>query len=200
MSADSLSTRLSSVTSTGTVRPPPARLAYATWIAGRWRSSTYAMPWRSSAQRAFSQKWLIGIVTSRAVTRTTISGDQPLGRVGGALDEVGDVGLRLGEAAEHVAGDDFRVGRVRPADADPHAVEVGAAELALQRLQPVVAGETAAEPRLHLAERQVDLVVQHDDPVEVDAECAAGRARGAARLVHVGLRQQQADARAAGHR
>ena len=48
-----------------------------------------------------------------------------------------------------------------------------------------------------LAERQVDLVVQDEHAVEVELERAARGAGGAAGLVHVGLRLQQRDARAA---
>ena len=79
-------------------------------------------------------------------------------------------------AAEHVAGDDVGVGRVRAPDADAHAVEVRAAELALERLQPVVAGQAAAHLDADVAERQVDLVVDDEDAVEV--ELVATRARG----------------------
>ncbi len=82
-------------------------------------------------------------------------------------------------------------------DADAHAVEVGAAELAPQRLQAVVAGEAAAEPHADVAERQVDLVVDDEDAIEVEAVGAARRADGAAGLVHVGLRLEQGDPRAA---
>ncbi len=105
--------------------------------------------------------------------------------------------LRLGEAAQHMGGDDLRVGRVRPSDADADAPEVRAAQPALERLQAVVAGQAAAEPRLHAAEGQVDLVVHDDDVVEVHPERAAGGSGRAAGVVHVGLRQQHADARAA---
>ena len=38
----------------------------------------------------------------------------------------------------------------------------------LQRLQPVVAGQPPAGPGPYLPERQVDLVVDHEHPVEVD--------------------------------
>ena len=68
----------------------------------------------------------------------------------------------LAPAAEHVGGDDVRVGRVRAPDADADAVEVRAAELALERLEAVVAGQAAAEPRADVAERQVDLVVDDE--------------------------------------
>ena len=47
---------------------------------------------------------------------------------------------------------------------------------------------------------QVDLVVEHEQPVEVEAERAARRPDGAPRLVHVGLRLEHRDARAAGAR
>jgi len=52
------------VASTGTVLPPPAMRAANWWMIWMWRRSSYRRPARSSAQRAFSQKWLIGIVTS----------------------------------------------------------------------------------------------------------------------------------------
>ena len=73
----------------------------------------------------------------------------------------------LAPLAEHVRGDDLGVGRVGPADADPDALEVRAAELALERLQPVVARQPAAEPHADVAERQVDLVVDHEHAVEL---------------------------------
>ena len=58
-----------------------------------------------------------------------------------------------------------------------HAVEVRRAELALERLQAVVAGQPAAEPHADVAERQVDLVVDDEHAVEVELEGAARRAR-----------------------
>ena len=59
--------------------------------------------------------------------------------------ELAHLRRRLAPGAEDVAGDDVRVGGVRPADADADAVEVRAAEVALEGLQAVVAGEAAAE-------------------------------------------------------
>ena len=70
-----------------------------------------------------------------------------------------------------------------------------AAELALDRLQAVVAGEPAAEARAHLAERQVDLVVHDQHPLQRQLERAARRADRAAGVVHVGLRAQHRHAR-----
>ena len=79
-------------------------------------------------------------------------------------------------------GDDVGVGRVGAADADAHAREARVAELALERLQAVVAGQAAADARADVAERQVDLVVQDEHAVEVlDAVGAARRAGRAAR-------------------
>ena len=66
--------------------------------------------------------------------------------------------------------------RVGPPDADAHAHELRAAELALERLQPVVPGQPAAQARAHLAERQVDLVV-HDEHA-LQRQLAARRAPG----------------------
>src|SRR5215217_2415771 len=129
---------------------------------------------------------------------TPLGGDEPLGLLGRAVDQVGDVGGRLAPLPEHVGGDDVGVRGVRAPDADAHPVEVRAAELALERLQPVVAGQAAAQTHPDVAERQVDLVVDDDDAVEVELVGAAGGADGAAGLVHVGLRAQDGDARAAG--
>ena len=104
---------------------------------------------------------------------------------------------RLAEAAEHVGGDDLRVGRVGAPHPHADAPEVGAAELAVERLQAVVARQASPQTRLDTAERQVDLVVHGDHVVEVHAELATGRAHRAARLVHEGLRQQHGHPRPA---
>ncbi len=61
-----------------------------------------------------------------------------------------------------------------------------------------MARQPATEARAQVAERQVDLVVQREDVVDLDA---VGTTRGRGRLtdqVHVGLRPEQDDARAAG--
>ena len=137
------------------------------------------------------------VITYRVVLHLGRSEDDALGVVAGALDELAHLGGALPPLAQHVGGDDLRVRRVGPADADPHAVEVRAAQLALERLEPVVSGEPAAEPHADVAERKVDLVVQHEHAVEAELEGAAGRADGAARLVHVGLRLEHGHARAA---
>src|SRR3989442_8984523 len=67
----------------------------------------------------------------------------------------------------------------------------------LQALQAVVAGEPTTLPIANLAERQVDLVVDHDDPVERHLELAACWTGRAARFVHIGLGEQHGDARPA---
>ena len=92
-------------------------------------------------------------------------------------------------------GDDLGIGRVGAADADSHPCEVGRAEARLQRLQPVVAGQAAAEPRADVAERQVDLVVDHEHAIERQLQRAARRADGLAGVVHEGLRLQDRDPR-----
>ncbi len=123
---------------------------------------------------------------------------EPLDSVRRALDKRLHVRGGLREASQHVARHDLRVGRVRPADAHAHTLEVRPAQLALQGLEPVVPGQAAAEPRADIAERQVDFVVHHHDAVEVDAQGTARRSRGTAGVVHEGLRHQHAHARAAG--
>src|SRR5205823_9241666 len=94
--------------------------------------------------------------------------------------------------------DDVGIGRVRTADADANAAEVGRPESFAQRLEPVVAGQAPADARLDAPERQVDLVVDHEDALERQLERAARRADRLARVVHVGLRDEDRDARAAG--
>ena len=79
-----------------------------------------------------------------------------------------------------------------------HAGEVGRAEPLPQRLQAVVAGQPAADAAADVAERQVDLVVEDEHAVEVEVQRAARGAGRAAGLVHVGLRPEHRDARAAG--
>jgi len=51
-------------------------------------------------------------------------------------------------------------------------------------------GRSASELGFNLTEWEVDLVVEDDDPVERHLERAARRPGGAARFVHVGMRQQ----------
>src|SRR5438445_3808406 len=65
----------------------------------------------------------------------------------------------------------------------------------LQALQAVVAGEPTTLPIADVAEWQVDLVVDHDDPVERHLELAACWTGRAARFVHIRLGQQHRDAR-----
>ena len=60
-----------------------------------------------------------------------------------------------------------------------------------------MARDAAPELGSDLAEGQVDLVVEGDDPLVADAELAAGGAGGVAGLVHEGLGQEDRDARAA---
>ena len=95
-----------------------------------------------------------------------LSREHPLDRRHPALDQLGDLVLALTPAPQHVARDDLRIGAARPAHADPHAREIGAAELLLDRLQPVVPGQPAADAGADLAERQVDLVVHDEHALE----------------------------------
>src|SRR5262245_65868597 len=75
-------------------------------------------------------------------------------------------------------------------DADAHADEV-AADMRGHRSETVMPGQAA--PRLHpdLAGREVELVVEDHDVAGLELVEAHGFARGAARLIHGGLRLQQ---------
>ncbi len=61
-------------------------------------------------------------------------------------------------------------------------------------------GESAAEAGANLAERKIDLVVDHEDPVELDAQLTARGPDRPAGLVHVRLGRQDRDSGAAGSR
>ena len=98
--------------------------------------------------------------------RVEAVGQDRLDGVGGLRD--GDVELDplgLGHAAQHVVGPLLPPGRLPDADAD--AGEVVGVQVGLDRLQPVVPGQPAAELELQPAERQVELVVHHHQPVRV---------------------------------
>jgi hypothetical protein len=95
-----------------------------------------------------------------------------------------------------VLGDDFRVGRIRTADPDPHAPEVSTSQTRLQALDAVVSRGAAALSLTHLAERQVDLVMYRHHLIEVEPVLAPRGPDGASGLVHEGLGQQD---RHAGH-
>ena len=130
----------------------------------------------------------------RPLIAILLRGHHALDLGAGALHQLAYFLGALAKASEHVRGDDLGVGGVGAPDPDAHAPEVRAAELALERLQAVVAGQAAAETRAQLAEGQVDLVVHDEHALEWQAVGAARGSDGAAGLVHVGLRQQHRDA------
>ena len=119
-------------------------------------------------------------------------------QLGVVRDDVGQrldpVALALGKIAEHV-----RVHHLLDAgmaDADPHPAVV-VADMRGDRAQPVVAGDAAAGLHPHLARRQFELVVEHDDVGQrqlVEMHRLGDRASG---LVHEGAGQQQLHALAA---
>src|SRR5688500_18788373 len=148
-------------------------------------SCSSATPWGSMSKRVRGS--LIGGALLGLVGVSADALDQKLGLGDGRIDQRPDLVAALGEAAEDVAGDDLGVGPLRPADADPQAPEVAAAEAAVEALEAVVAGDAAAQLAADLAERQVDLVVEGDHAVERDTERAARGAGGLAGLVHEGL-------------
>src|SRR5437660_12555345 len=105
---------------------------------------------------------------------------------------------RLAKATQDICGHDLRVARVGAPHSDPHAREVRAAELAPDGAQPVVACETSACPRAHLAEREVDLVVNDEHARELHLQRSARRPTRAPGIVHERLRAEDRDARARG--
>jgi hypothetical protein len=131
-------------------------------IAGQ---AVVAAVWRRLGRTAPEQ--LVGAGGVEAVH----GGIEPVGQdgldgVGGLL--LGDVELdplRLAHAPQHVVGPLLPPRRLADADAD--AGEVGGVQVRLDRLEPVVACETAAELELDASEREVELVVHHDQAVGV---------------------------------
>ena len=75
--------------------------------------------------------------------------------------------LRLGVIAEHVRGDEVLPAGAGVADADAHAAEFGA-EHGVDRAQAVVAGKAAADAHLDLERREVELVVEDGQRVQVE--------------------------------
>src|SRR5919106_5725648 len=123
-------------------------------------------------------------------------GDDRLGRVGGARDD--RVGLVLGlEVREDVVGERAGVAPPRPPHPDSQAQELLRPERLRDRAQPVVPGESAPEPRLEPPQVEVALVVDDEQLLRRQLEEAEGGADGAPRLVHVGHRLEQRDARLA---
>src|SRR5207342_3018200 len=89
---------------------------------------------------------------------------QALRLVGSPLHELADLLVGLGEARQDVAGDDLGIARVGPPNPGPNPPEVRPADALRKALEAVVAGEAAAQAGANLAERQVDLVVDDDEP------------------------------------
>ena len=169
-------------------------------------SSTVSSPRSSSRSSTSWPNATIGAATCRylsasqssGVTAPSGPGRRPPRRraraTRGRAPRPGSGATCRARAAETISGS-VESGRPTPTRTRPKS---GEPRPALQRLQAVVAGEPAAEPRADVAERQVDLVVDGQHVVEVDLERAARRAGAAPGLVHEGLRQQHRDARPAG--
>ncbi len=100
---------------------------------------------------------------------------------------------RSRSSRQHEVGDLLPAGR--PADAGPDPVEVAGAERGAHRPQPVVAVVAAAELDPQRAERDVELVVDGDDPLGRDLVERGQRLDRAAGLVHVAARPREHDAR-----
>ena len=128
----------------------------------------------------------------RALGRLEPLGVERLDGVGGPRDEPFGVLVRLevGRARSRRAA---RGRRVRPPDADAQAQEVGRAEVLRDRAQAVVAGETAAEPRLQAPARRGRSRRGRRDRVRLELEELHRGLHRAARVVHVRLGLQQRD-------
>src|SRR5919109_5098063 len=113
--------------------------------------------------------------------------------VGGPLDERVDIDLLL-EVVEDVVGDAAPVPTSGPTDADSQAQEVVRPDCLRDGPEAVVAGESAAEPRLEASGLEIDVVVHDEQVAGIDLEEAPRRGDRPARLIHVRLRLQERDA------
>src|SRR5438876_2562290 len=92
---------------------------------------------------------------------------EPLGLTGDRGEEVGQgLHLSLRIIAEHVRGDEILPARTGVADTDAHALELGA-KARVDRAEAIVASGAAADLYLDLERREVELVVEDGQRVEV---------------------------------
>src|SRR4051794_7312205 len=127
--------------------------------------------------------------------RLEASGEQQLRGVGGLGDEEGELpALRGREVLEDEVGGVLPAGRAADADAHPEVVlrPGGAGD----GPQPVVAALAPAALEADSGERQVELVVHHDEVSGRDGVVVEQAADGATGLVHVGHGPGQHDAAA----
>src|SRR5271170_3785570 len=97
--------------------------------------------------------------------RVLAGGQQGRGVGDRAADGFDPARLRLGEVAQHVIVDQRLVAGM--ADADPHPLIV-VADMGGDRAQAVVAGIAAADLDPHFGRREIELVVDDDQRVEVE--------------------------------
>ena len=114
-----------------------------------------------------------------------------------AADQLAHLGLGLGEPRQDVGGDDLGIGRVGPPDPGPDAPEVAPAESLGEALQPVVAGDPAAELRCAPRRTAGRSHRGHDDPLQRQLQRPPRRPGGGPGLVHERLGHQDRDLRAA---
>ena len=122
---------------------------------------------------------------SRAMTSTASAATST------ATSSTAALGAR--RTVQHVVGAGLAARRLADADPDAHVARV--VEVGVDRLEPVVAGRAPSHLHLDPARRQVELVVDDDEPVGARDPEPFHRARrdGQPRLVHVGQRNGQHD-------
>src|SRR5258708_38497606 len=105
---------------------------------------------------------------------------------------LGDRLLVVVERRQHVLREIRPLAQLRGGDADADAREA-LTHLAHDRAHPVVRARTAGPADAHRAERQVDLVEDHEHVLRVEAIAVEELLHGAAAVVHEGLRPRDRD-------
>src|SRR5215472_11227979 len=133
-------------------------------------------PWSATASPGWAtMKGVLG--------RRQTAGEERFDRIGRPVEQQRQLfGLGRGEIPQHIGGRIHPAGG--PANADPHPVVVAGTQVGGHRPKAVVPAVAAAAFEPDVAERKVQLVVDHDYLARAEPVVPADPAHGYARLIH----------------
>src|SRR5215471_12417444 len=133
-------------------------------------------PWSATASPGWAtMKGVLG--------RRETAGEERFDRIGRPVEQQRQLfGLGPGEIPQHIGGRIHPAGG--PANADPHPVVVAGTQVGGHRPKAVVPAVAAAAFEPDVAERKVQLVVDHDYLAKAEPVVPADPAHGYARLIH----------------